>query len=934
MAARKTALVIVESPAKAKKIQGFLGSDYVVRASVGHVRDLPAKAAEVPPKLKKESWANLGVNVDNDFEPLYVVPADKKKIVRELKDLLKDADQLIVATDEDREGESIGWHLVQLLEPKVPVKRMVFSEITSDAILEALANTRKMDENLVAAQETRRVVDRLYGYTLSPLLWKKIAPKLSAGRVQSVAVRILVEREIERMKFHSGTYWDLKADLKAGQSATAGGRFEAILQTVDGRRIASGKDFDENTGRLREGAGVLLLEEGPAKELQEKLKSADWIVSKVEQKRQNRKPAPPFTTSSLQQEANRKLNMTARQTMQTAQRLYEAGHITYMRTDSVNLSGEAVSAARGRIENLYGHEYLSPSPRQYTSKTKGAQEAHEAIRPAGKKMKTADEIGVTGAEYKLYDLIWKRTMATQMAEALLRFDTVTIAVENAEFRASGRTVEFPGFFRVYVEGSDDPDAALDDRDSPLPPLSENDNLDCNSVEANPHETKPPARYTEASLVRKLESEGIGRPSTYASIIGTIQDREYVNKNGSQLVPTFKGLAVTKLLENHFPNLVDLGFTAGMEQTLDDIATGNADRLPYLQQFYSGNDGINEQVRQRESDIDPREACTLKLEGLDVDVRVGKYGPYFEKLDGESKVTASIPATVAPADINNALATRLLEEKQKGPTALGMHPDDGVPIYQLSGPFGPYLQLGEVTEENPKPKRCSIPNCFDPLNLDLQTAVALLELPRRIGKHPLTDKVVNTGIGRFGPYVLHDKVYASYDRKTHTYEFNGQTYNVLNITMDAAVEMLKNTRKRAAPEPLREIGNHPDDGATIGVFEGRYGMYVKHGRINATVPKDTDINGITVQQAVEWLEAKAAKSGGVKKSAKKKATTKKSAKKSPQRRNGLRSAVLIRCGRWNGRSRPVSSGRNSCPGRRTVRKAWSPAARAIRPKLLS
>ena len=873
MASRKKALVIVESPAKAKKIQGFLGDKYVVRASVGHVRDLPAKAAEVPAKLKQEAWAKLGVNVDENFEPLYVVPAEKKKIVKELKDLLKTADELIVATDEDREGESIGWHLVQLLDPKVPVHRMVFSEITNDAILEALSNTREMDENLVAAQETRRIVDRLYGYTLSPLLWKKVAPKLSAGRVQSVAVRILAEREAERMKFRSGTYWDLKAELNAKN----GNGFEAILTTVGGKRIATGKDFDENTGQLKDGSNVLLLEEVPTKDLQARVKAGDWSVKSIEQRRQTRKPSPPFTTSSLQQEANRKLNMTARQAMQTAQRLYEAGHITYMRTDSVNLSGEAVTAARGRIDDLYGGDFLSESPRQFTGKTKGAQEAHEAIRPAGNKMETADEKSLSGPERKMYDLIWKRTMATQMAEARLRFDTVTIEVEEAEFRASGRTVEFPGFFRAYVEGSDDPDAALDDKDSPLPSMSENEKIGCQEVAANSHETKPPARYTEASLVRKMEAEGIGRPSTYASIIGTIQDREYANKNGSQLVPTFKGLAVTKLLEDYFPNLVDLGFTAGMEQTLDDIAEGNAERLPYLKKFYAGDDGISEQVKKRESDIDPREACTLKLDGVEASVRVGKYGPYFEKMDGEEKLTASIPGTVAPADIDNALAERVIEEKQKGPTALGMHPEDGVPVYQLNGPFGPYLQLGEVTEENPKPKRCSIPNCFDPLNIDLETAASLLALPRRIGHHPLTEKVVNTGIGRFGPYVLHNKVYASYDRKTHLYEFDGETYSVLNITMDAAVEMLKNTKKRAAPEPLREVGKHPEDDAVIGIFEGRYGMYVKHGKINATLPKDTDINSVTLEQAIEWLDAKAAKSG-VKKKAKKKAAKKKTAKK--------------------------------------------------------
>ncbi|MFO1001640.1 MAG: type I DNA topoisomerase [Planctomycetaceae bacterium] len=595
MASQKKALVIVESPAKAKKIAGFLGDDYIVKASMGHIRDLPSSAKEIPAELKKESWSTLGVNVDNDFDPLYVISPDRKKLIAELKDSLKKVRELVLATDEDREGESIGWHLVQVLKPSVPVSRMVFSEITKPAILEAIKNTRQLDENLVQAQETRRVVDRLYGYTLSPLLWKKIARGLSAGRVQSVAVRLLVMREIERMKFRSGTFWDLKAALQA----KTGGAFEAVLQTLGGKRIASGRDFDESTGRLKDGSDVLLLQESQAKALLEKVRSNPWTVSNIEQKQQVRRPYPPFTTSTLQQESNRKLGMTARQTMQTAQRLYEDGHITYMRTDSVSLSGEAIAAARSKVDDLYGKNFLSPSPRQFTNKSKGAQEAHEAIRPAGTEMKTADEIGLSGGEYKLYQMIWKRTMATQMADALLRFDTVTITVADAEFRASGRTVEFAGFFRAYVEGSDDPDAAIEDQDSPLPPLAEKDKVDCQNVDAISHETKPPARFTEATLVKSLESEGIGRPSTYASILSTIQDRGYVRKNGNQLVPTFTAMAVTKLLEGYFSNLVDFGFTAGMEQTLDDIATGAADRLPYLRKFYAGKDGLDEQVKQRE-----------------------------------------------------------------------------------------------------------------------------------------------------------------------------------------------------------------------------------------------------------------------------------------------------------------------------------------------
>ena len=859
MARKKKALVIVESPAKAKKIAGFLGDDYIVRASMGHVRDLPARAAEIPAAVKKLPWSTLGVNVEADFDPLYVVSSDKKKTVADLKECLKQVDELVLATDEDREGESIGWHLAQLLKPTVPVSRMTFSEITKDAILEAISNTRMLDENLVQAQETRRVVDRLYGYTLSPLLWKKIAPKLSAGRVQSVAVRVLVEREIERMKFRSGSFWDLKASLQV----KGGASFEAMLQTVGGRRVASGRDFDENTGRLKEGVDVLLLEETAAKELQQRLNAEPWSVAKVEQKQQTRKPYPPFTTSTLQQESNRKLSLSARQTMQVAQRLYEDGHITYMRTDSVSLSNEAIQAARGRVGELYGKDFLSDGPRKFATKSKGAQEAHEAIRPAGTEMKTAEELGLSGPEFRLYQLIWKRTMATQMAEAILRFDAVTIKVGDAEFRASGRTVEFAGFFRAYVEGSDDPEAAIEDQDSTLPPMKESDPLNCQQLDALPHETKPPARYTEATLVRTLESEGIGRPSTYASIISTIQDRGYVRKNGSQLVPTFTAMAVTKLLENHFPNLVNLGFTAGMEQTLDDIAEGKADRLPYLREFYSGQNGLDEQVKQRDGDIDPRTACTLEIDGLTASVRVGKYGPYFEKVDGEEKITASIPDSIAPADISNEVAERLIEEKQRGPQALGIHPEENQPVYLLNGPFGPYLQLGDVTDENPKPKRCGVPNCFSVLDMDLETAVSLLSLPRRIGKHPLTDKVVNSGVGRFGPYVTHDKVFASFDRKSHTYEFDGQVYNVLNIPMDAAVEMLRNTKKRAAPTALRELGLHPEYQGAVAIFEGRYGPYIKHGKTNATVPKDTDINSVTMEQAVEWLAARAGKAGAAK-----------------------------------------------------------------------
>lgn len=864
---RVKGLVIVESPAKARKIGEYLGKDYIVMASMGHVRDLPANASEIPAEVKKQPWASLGVNVDAGFEPLYIVPKDKKKLVKELKDALKYADELIIATDEDREGESIGWHLMRLLNPKVPVKRMVFSEITKEAIRAAIDNPRQLDEDLVSAQEARRVVDRLYGYTLSPLLWKKVAPKLSAGRVQSVAVRVLVQRELERLAFHSGTYWDLKAALQTEAEAS----FEAQLFTIGGKRVATGKDFDESTGKIKANADVVLLDETQARELRERIERDEWSVAQVETRQQVRKPYAPFTTSTLQQESNRKLGMTARQTMQTAQRLYEDGYITYMRTDSVHLSNEAIQASRGCVETRYGKEYLSDGPRQFTTKSKGAQEAHEAIRPAGTEMKTGDELGLSGPHLKLYGLIWKRTVATQMAEARLRFQTVTVSVDDAEFRATGRHVEFPGFFRAYVEGVDDPEAAMDDQESALPPLEQGEKLNCADLEPIAHETKPPARFTEATLVRELESDGIGRPSTYASIISTIQDRGYVRKSGNQLVPTFTAMAVTRLLEDYFPQFVDLAFTARMEQTLDDVATGEAERLPYLQQFYCGQEGLDELVKHNEEKIDPRQACTLSLASLQPKVRVGRYGPYFElDKDGET-ITASIPGDFAPADVNNEMATKLFELKEKGPQSLGMHPEEGQLIFLLVGPFGPYLQLGEVTEDGPKPKRVSIPKDTDPTTVTLDLAIKYLNLPRTVGQHPETGKVVKAGIGRFGPYVLHDKVYKSL----------GKEDDILTIGLERSVELLKQARTRAAPTPLKELGKFPDEeGDVVAIFEGRYGPYVKHGKDKnsiASLPKDTLIENVTLEQAMIWINEKLAKKG-VSATKKKKATSKKSATK--------------------------------------------------------
>lgn len=843
------ALVIVESVFKAKKFAEWLGRDYIVKASAGHVRDLPSSAKEIPAEIKKESWSTLGVNVDNGFDPLYIVPAEKKKLVKELKDSLKSCSELIIATDEDREGESIGWHLIQLLEPKVPVRRMTFSEVTRQAALKAIQNTRELDEDLVAAQETRRVVDRLYGYRLSPLLWKKVAPGLSAGRVQSVAVRLLVQREYERMAFRKAEYWDLKSILNKG----SGPSFTAMLATVDGQRVASGRDFDETTGRLKPAADVLLLDEAKARSLETKLKSESWTVAAVEQRQQVRKPYPPFTTSTLQQEANRKLSMSARETMQTAQRLYENGYITYMRTDSVTLSQEAITAARQSVVSRYGKEYLSPEPRQYSTKSKNAQEAHEAIRPAGTLMQTADELELSGREAALYAMIWKRTMATQMAEAQLRFQTVTLQADGTEFRATGRHVEFAGFFRAYVEGVDDPEAALDDEESALPPLQEGDRLSCVELSSLSHETKPPARYTEATIVGKLEAEGIGRPSTYATIIGTIIDRKYCRKVGNQLVPTFTGMAVTRLLEQHFPKLVDYGFTAQMEQRLDDISNGQAERLPYLQDFYTGADGLDEQVKLREPQIDPRTACTLEIDGLTPRIRVGRYGPYFESSVDGKNVTAGIPDDIAPADLDNGLAQRLIEQKQAGPQSLGVDPATGEPMYALLGPFGPYVQLGDVVEDGPKPKRVSLPKGTDLSQVTEEQAAKFLSLPRTLGMHPETGKPVQATIGRFGPCLIHEKTFKSIPK----------TDDVFSIDLARGVELLSQARFRPGATPIRELGPHPEDGQAVALYEGKYGVYAKHGDVNATIPKDRTPESLTLAEAVELLTARAAAGGGKK-----------------------------------------------------------------------
>ncbi len=849
-------LVIVESPTKARTIKRYLPGAYEVEASMGHVRDLPASAAEIPSRHKGEAWARLGVKVDNGFEPLYVVSPKKRDVVRKLRRALDRADELVIATDEDREGESIGWHLVEVLAPRVPVKRMVFHEITEDAINRALRSTRDIDTNLVEAQETRRVLDRLVGYTISPLLWKKIAPRLSAGRVQSVAVRMLVLREQERLRFRTGRYWDLSAHLASAKGTS----FDAQLTHVDDLRVASGRDFDERTGHLkadlREGRDLILLDEARARALAERLRTGTWRVADVAARDATRQPAPPFTTSTLQQEASRKLGLGARDTMRVAQSLYERGFITYMRTDATHLSQEALVAAREAIERRYGEAYLLPNPRTYATRSRNAQEAHEAIRPAGTDMRSADEHGLKGTDAALYDLIWKRTLASQMPDAHLRFVTARIEAEGdggdarARFRATGRTTLFPGFFRAYVEGSDDPDASLEAQEQPLPPLERGQALSATRVEALGHETKPPARYTEASLVKLLEQEGIGRPSTYASIIDTILRRQYARKHGAQLVPTFVAFATNALLEHQFQSLVDTEFTARMEATLDEIANGSVDPVPYLREFYAGREGLESTVATALERVDAREISTIRDAAWDpFVVRVGRYGPYVEgTIDGEVK-TASLPDDAVPADLTRADLERFLREGNAADHVLGTHPESDQPMLLKRGPYGPYLQLGDGSGPA-RPKRVSLPPGVAPEAVDEDLARRLLDLPRHLGTHPESGEPVEAHIGRFGPYVRHQRTFASIPK--------GADYDLLDVTLEQALALL--AKKRGRNAPLRVVGEHPESGAPIEVRDGKYGPYVSDGDLNASLKEGQDPASIDLDAALALLAERAAAKG--------------------------------------------------------------------------
>ncbi|GAA5522555.1 type I DNA topoisomerase [Aliifodinibius salicampi] len=844
-------LVIVESPTKIKTLKKYLPAEYVIDSSMGHIRDLPANAKEVPKKFKGEEWANLGVNTEKDFEPIYVIPRGKKKVIKRLKKELKNSDELILATDEDREGEAISWHLTELLKPDVPVKRMVFREITEEAIKEALNHFRDIDMNLVNAQEARRIIDRLAGYTISPLLWKKIAPGLSAGRVQSVAVRFMVERERERMKFRSARYWDLKAQLHKENDEYI---FDADLTHLDGKRLASGKDFDEHTGKLKKPKKVVLLDDKSASELRDNLDKAEWKVSEVKKNRKKRNPSPAFITSTLQQEANRKLNFSAKRTMGVAQKLYENGYITYMRTDSARLSGQAINAARNAVKDEYGEEYLFDRPRNYGGQ-KAAQEAHEAIRPAGSYFRKPEEAGLRGDQFKLYDLIWKRTIATQMAKAELEFTNVTIEAKAngkvAEFRTSGKRIVFPGFFRAYVEGSDDPDAALENQEKFLPELKEGEEVVEEGIEPISHETKPPARYTEATLVKELEKRGVGRPSTYASIISTVQNRGYVEAEGKTLVPTFTAFAVTELLEKNLHDLVDSDFTSEMEAKLDKIARGELNTNDYLSEYYKGEKGLKAKVDEQEDEIDPKEArhLDLPLENLNgIKVFVGRYGPYIKKEMNGEELSTSIPDSWKPSDITVEKLEELIKAEQEGPKSIGEHPETGDPIFVLNGRYGPYVQLGEVTEDNKKPERASLLKGMKPGEVDVDLALRLLELPRPLGKHPETDKVVRAGVGRYGPFVVHDGTFASLKKSD----------SVLDVELDRALELLEQKKNKSSRKSnvIKELGDHPEEGKKVRVMTGRYGPYIKFGKTNISLPDDFDPEDVTMDIAMQLIAEKA------------------------------------------------------------------------------
>ena len=855
-----TKLVIVESPAKARKIGSFLGDEYVVEASVGHIRDLPQRAADIPKEFKKFAWAKEGVNIEEDFAPLYVINPDKKSKVAELKDLMKDADELILATDEDREGEAIAWHLIEVLRPKIPVRRMVFHEITKDAIQKAAKETRDLDYRLVDAQETRRVLDRLYGYRLSPVLWKKVMPRISAGRVQSVATRLIVERERERMAFISSAWWDLAAQCEPG--------FSARLLSLDGKRVAATNDFDANGGiKDKAAANILLLDEAGARELVQSLNGQVLVVKSMEESPRTERPKPPFTTSTMQQDAGSRLGWGAQLTMRIAQRLYENGYITYMRTDSVTLSSSSISAARSSAQALYGKEFVPATPRVYEGKTKNAQEAHEAIRPAGETFRTPGELApeLSRDEFALYDLIWKRTIASQMSDAKKQqmrvdFDVKTKSGSDAIFRANGSVITFAGFLAAYEDIVEEK-AEVDESDRRLPAMSVGEKIKVTEYSCEGHETKPPARYTEPTLVKKLEELGIGRPSTFASIMQTIQDRGYVAKRGRALVPTFLAFSVTGLLEQHFTKLIDYEFTASMEEDLDRIANGEEERVAWLTQFFYGSEN-NPGLADLSADlgaIDAQAINTMKM-GEDIEIRVGRFGAYLQQGQGDDRKFANIPEEMAPDELTLPKAIELLA-KPSGERKLGTDPETGLEVIAKSGRFGAHITEvfpeGIVEEgakkkrkkkDAPKPKPASLLSTMSLDTVDLSDALRLLSLPRTLGTYQ--DEIITVQNGRYGPYMKHGT-----DSRTLTSEDQ-----LFSIGLDEAIEIYKQPKVRrrgVAKPPLKELGQDPQTQREVIVKDGRFGVYVTDGETNATLRRGDAVELLTLERALELLAGRRA-----------------------------------------------------------------------------
>lgn len=893
-----TSLVIVESPKKIAQIAGYLGKGYVVEASFGHVRDLPNGAAEVPAKYKGQPWARLGVDVEGSFDPVYVVPADKKAQITKLKKLLKESDELILATDEDREGEAIAWHLVDELKPKVPVRRMTFNEITPQAIAHAIENTRDINTDLVDAQETRRILDRLYGYEVSPVLWKKVMSGLSAGRVQSVATRMVVEREWERIAFRAASYWDLDArfDAGAGKDPRV---FPARLLSVSGARVAQGRDFSSE-GQLTNTDKVVHLDETAAAALAEGLREQTFTVQSVESKPYTRRPYAPFRTVTMQQEAGRKLGWGAQRAMQVAQRLYEGGYITYMRTDSTTLSQTALNAARAQVRELYGPDYLPDAPRTYASKVKNAQEAHEAIRPAGESFRTPAETGLSGDEFRLYELIWMRTMASQMKDA--RGNTVTVRIgatatsgEECVFTSSGRTITFYGFLKAYVEGADDPETDSDDKQTRLPDVAQGDTVTVDALDASGHTTKPPARFTEQTLIGELEKREIGRPSTYASIIQTILNRGYVYKKGTALVPSWVAFSTVRLMVRHFERLVDYDFTAMMEDVLDEVAAGREERSNVLHGFYYGgkdeDTGLKRLVDDL-GDIDARELSTFELGdgGEGIALRVGRYGPYLEGPDADGVLQrANVPDDLPPDELTLDKAKELLANPAGQDRELGTDPATGRVVVAKNGRFGPYVTevLPEDAPKKEKPRTGSLLKSMDLDTVTIDDAVKLLALPRVVGSDPETGDEITAQNGRYGPYLKK----GTDSRSLETEE------QIFDITLPEALAIYaqpKQRGRRAAAAPLKELGEDPESKKPVVVKDGRFGPYVTDGEVNATLRKGDEVDTITLARAAELLAEKRAK-GPAKKTtrkapAKKTAAKKATAKKAPAKKAAAKTAA--------------------------------------------